>query len=129
MPKGRSDAAAALIPPLRFVNLSHPDDAWNSHNRRAVRYHVAAGVGKTKRKHRRPVVVALELRGQHGQQPSPPSEKQGSLTMSHRSYTNKDLSPGQVSTSAKPGLPIDPHGIVGMNPDGRAMQLLQFSKS
>jgi hypothetical protein len=103
---------------ITFVNVSHPGEVQNRSVQTSIRRHVMRGIGRSRRKKARPRIIPLEVRVA--------TQERGS------EYGVCSLeSLGSSSETHMHGLYRSPKGsgILGIELDEEALQVVQFSKS
>lgn len=97
-----------------FIHLSRPGDHRQNATRKAIRHHVMAREGRSRRKRPKTLTFSIEIPS-----PAPFSTNDGAISMIH---PYDELQSGdQVPRS------LHPHAFFPVETDSRARQLIQFS--
>jgi len=105
---------------ITFINLSHPGDIQDRDVQAGIRRHVMKDIGRSRRKRKRAVVVPLQIRMQSATRN--PETMEGDVLGNPLDRTI--LSNICLGLS----LSINPCGILGVDLDSRALQIVHFSK-
>jgi hypothetical protein len=108
---GRNDIA--------FVNISHPADIRRHRVQASIRRHVMKDIGVSRRKKPRAHVIPLQLRPQ----PHGVNNDQTEMRVPETFHMA-----AETTFSSRPSWSLNQSGILGMDLDGQALQLVHFSK-
>lgn len=104
---------------ITFVNVSHPSEIQNHNVQTSIRRHVMREIGRSRRKRARPKIIPLEVQIR---------------TQDHESAEQSECALESCDSSFQiydHGLYRNPRGsgILGIDLDEEALQVVQFSKS
>jgi hypothetical protein len=107
------------MPDITFVNVSHPGEIQKRHVQTSIRRHVMRDIGRSRRKKPRHKIVTLEFRVPENQ---PVPEETEECDLENHQFSAKTY---------RDGLYRSPKGsgILGIELDEDALQVVQFSKT
>ena len=127
-PSGGSGSNPKAGPSIAFVHLSHPDDIRNRNVQAGIRRHVMKDIGRSRRKRPRRVAIPLEVQprpasgGLGGPGGRPSDGRADALGLDVARPAGEALRPPRLL------LPLNRLGILGVDLDDRALQIVHLSE-